>query len=71
MRQTRNWIKLWMLAVVLSMTLIACAPIQITGITDNSCRAFEPISFDGEEDTPDTIKEIREHNAAWRAICGE
>ena len=34
-----------------------------------ACKAFLPISFSAERDTAETILEIREHNAAYGAIC--
>lgn len=35
---------------------------------DTSCSAFEPIRY-SRTDTPETVKEIRAHNAAWDALC--
>lgn len=32
------------------------------------CDSFRPITFSGKHDTPDTVKEVREHNAALGAF---
>ena len=56
------------LAVLLCMTLTACAGTGGTG-TDAACLAFAPITFSASNDTPETIRQVREHNAAWDALC--
>jgi hypothetical protein len=33
-----------------------------------ACAAFKPIYWSGK-DTPATAAEVKEHNAAWKAIC--
>jgi ribosomal protein S10 len=33
------------------------------------CDSFKPIPFSGKGDTQQTIKDIREHNAAWESYC--
>lgn len=67
-----------------SMMLTACVTTRTTVVTDTSCQAFKKISFYcpnptedgegkiiscGEGDTPETITEIREHNAAYDSMC--
>jgi len=52
---------------MLSTTLTACETTQ-TGVIDTSCTAFVQIKF-SSRDTPETVREIREHNAAWAALC--
>ena len=50
--------------------LIACATTETTGaVPDSSCLAFNQITFDDSEDSEITIQQIREHNAAYLAIC--
>lgn len=49
------------------MTLPTCAPTLTTATT--ACRAFCPISYSASKDTPQTVQEVRSHNAAWGAIC--
>lgn len=60
-----------LLAALSVMTLTACATIPTTGTQAPNfwCLSDEPISFSGLHDTPETIKAIRRHNAAWRAVC--
>lgn len=33
-----------------------------------ACRAFRPITW-SPRDTDATLAQVREHNAAWRALC--
>ncbi len=33
-----------------------------------ACEAFRPITW-SRSDTPETVAEVKEHNAAWRALC--
>jgi hypothetical protein len=35
-----------------------------------ACASFKPIYWSGK-DTPATAAEVKEHNAAWKAICGK
>lgn len=37
-------------------------------VTDTACKAYVPIRY-SRKDTPDTIRQAREHNAAWDALC--
>jgi hypothetical protein len=34
-----------------------------------ACSAFEPIRW-SKRDTDETIRQAKEHNAAWAAVCG-
>lgn len=38
--------------------------------TDTSCTAFQPITFSAKQDSQETIRQVRGHNAAWDKICG-
>ncbi len=63
-----------MLVAASVMMLAACAPTQTIEPTirsDISCVAFEPITFDHRTDSKETVAQIREFNAAWRAICDD
>lgn len=58
------------------MTLGACATLtSIFGPTEEidvnavACGGFHPITW-SRADTDDTIRQVREHNAAWEALCG-
>jgi hypothetical protein len=37
-------------------------------VTDTACKAYAPIRY-SRKDTPETIAQAREHNAAWDALC--
>lgn len=51
------------------MTLAACQTTPTAG-TDVSCRAFGPITWSARDTAP-TVRQIRGHNAAWDAVCGD
>lgn len=36
---------------------------------DTSCTAFGPITYSAGADTKETILQVRQHNAAWTALC--
>lgn len=57
------------LPVVLLM-LTGCRTTTPTAVTDTSCLAFEPITYSAA-DTPLTYRQIRQHNAAFRSLCGK
>jgi hypothetical protein len=38
------------------------------GAVDTACRAYVPIRY-SRHDTAETIRQAREHNAAWDALC--
>lgn len=61
------------LLVVLSLTILtACAATLATGTETAdrvACQAFEPITYSASQDSEETQIAIREHNAAWDAVC--
>jgi len=60
------------LVSLLSMTLTACETTQIIGTRGPNnplCIAMKPVTFSAMNDTPETIMQIRENNAAWDAVC--
>ena len=64
--------KLLLPVVALSVLMIAtsCAPTPIPVVSHNVwCDVDKPLTFDADNDTLETIQQIREHNAAWRAAC--
>lgn len=69
--------KLTALLMLLGMPLTGCAtilkrsqPIPITaGVTAVPCRDLRQLSFDGELDTQETIRDLRKQNAVIGAIC--
>ncbi len=51
-----------------ALLLAGCATTTPTAVTDTSCLALEPITY-SIKDTPETIAQIRAHNAAWDTLC--
>lgn len=51
----------------LMMALTACQTTDIAA-TDLSCDVFGPISW-SKNDSIQTSKQVREHNAAWVSLC--
>lgn len=47
--------------------LTACRTMDIAA-TDLSCDVFSPINW-SKQDSIQTAKQIREHNAAWVSLC--
>lgn len=62
-------------ALLLSVSLTACATTTgSSGPTEpppkpTACAVFKPIYWSGK-DSDETLKQVREHNAAWKALCG-
>ena len=49
--------------------LPGCATTTASVGTDAvACSAFEPIRW-SKKDTEETIRQVKEHNAAWAAMC--
>lgn len=48
-----------------SLALAACA----APVADTACAAFQPITYSAAKDTAETVTQVRQHNAAWTAIC--
>jgi hypothetical protein len=61
-----------MRAVLLPIPLLilaSCATTTASVGTDAvACSAFEPIRW-SKKDTAETIRQVKEHNAAWSAVC--
>jgi hypothetical protein len=57
------------LPLMLLPILAGCATTMASVGTDAvACSAFEPIRW-SERDTEETIRQVKGHNAAWKAIC--
>lgn len=50
--------------VIVSLALGGC-----WRTVDTACSAFRPITYDARGDTVETRQQVREHNAAWVALC--
>ena len=58
-------------ALLLTPLLILPGCVTTTGSAGSdavACGAFESIRW-SKYDTDDTIKQVKEHNAAWKAVC--
>lgn len=67
----RSTTRIW-LALPLLLTTQACAYLTPTPAHDTvavSCSAFAIIHEDPKTDSLETIKQIRQHNAAWHKLC--
>lgn len=51
--------------VCIALVLAGCTPT----VVDTACQSFGPITFSAKSDTPETVRQVRSHNAAWQAIC--
>lgn len=60
------------LIAALVVGLSACVtPISIPETeTRVACESFRIITFSRQSDTEETITQVREHNAAYEALCG-
>jgi len=57
------------LLLTLLPILTGCATTTASVGTDAvACSAFEPIRW-SERDTEETIRQVKEHSAVWKAIC--
>ncbi len=53
-------------ALVFCAALAACTP---EPRPDSACKVLRPISFSARDDTAQTVREIREQNAALYSLC--
>lgn len=71
-----------MTGVLLRLTLLGLMPMILTGclsmqtrstgiVVDTTCEAMRPITYSASRDTPETVREVRQHNAAYQALCGQ
>ncbi len=56
------------LTVLGTGTALLCAEPAEKAVVDTACTAFEPVRY-SRNDTEETKREIRAHNAAWDALC--
>lgn len=57
------------LLLVWTILGMGCSATPITATDRVACEAFKPISFSASQDSELTIRQVREFNAAWRAVC--
>ena len=80
MPRSRMRKRLAMLLLLAMPTLTACETLTtVSGGTELppeidpakvACAVFKPITW-SSRDTPETVREVKSHNAAWKAICGQ
>jgi hypothetical protein len=58
-------------AVLAVLGLSGCLTINGTEtiVIDSACEVFGPISYSASQDTPETVIQIRRHNARYLALC--
>lgn len=54
------------IAALSALLLAGCTP---AAPTDAACLVLRPISYSASRDTAETVREVREHNAALLALC--
>jgi hypothetical protein len=57
-----------MLTLAIPLGSCATTTASVAPTDKVACSAFRPIYWSGK-DTPATAAEVKEHNAAWKAIC--
>lgn len=67
---SRRLARLAALPLLAILILTGCATTTATGGRTDAvaCSAFEPIRW-SRRDTDPTIQAVKEHNAAWTAVC--
>lgn len=54
----------------LVLLLVGCgAQPVVDGSGRVACQAFRPITYSASKDTPETVEQIRGHNAAYKSLC--
>lgn len=69
--KSKSPLKPVLLFSVLMMTSVLLASCQTTasvGTKSVACEAFQPIYW-SKDDTLETAKQVRAHNAAWKSLC--
>jgi hypothetical protein len=69
LRMSNALMKLGLLLIVLSAILGGCASQTKTIVTDSFCVLDHPTGYSSKGDTDQTIREIKIHNARYRAVC--
>jgi hypothetical protein len=54
-------------ALLLALSLSGCLTTNTIVIDD--CDVFSAISYSASHDTPETVSQIRRHNASYLAVC--
>lgn len=54
--------------LLLSLTVAGCSMTTVSNGSNLTCTSFTPITW-STKDTPQTIKQVKQHNAGWKAVC--
>jgi hypothetical protein len=57
------------LLLLCGMMMTACATTATIATDRVACAAFSVITFSARDDSAETVRQVREHNARWRTIC--
>jgi type IV pilus biogenesis protein CpaD/CtpE len=68
LRMSNALMKLGLLLIVLSAILGGCATRTPMSVPDSFCQIDHPVTW-SKADTDQTIREIKIHNARYRAVC--
>jgi len=51
--------------------LVGIEPVPVEPLPPKAdfCTLYEPVSYDSELDTPETVAQIEPNNARWLAVC--
>lgn len=55
----------------ITLPMQSCSTLETVTPSDALCISDKPITFSAMKDTPETVKQVREHNAAWDAVCSK
>ena len=66
MSKRRN--KLWLLPMLIALSGCVHGSTAPAVVSDY-CRIAEPISYDTERDSAETVAEIEKHNSKWVCVC--
>lgn len=58
--------------MIRSTVIAASLILLLTGCSrtvDTACTAFAPITYSATTDSPETVTQVRQFNAAWVALC--
>lgn len=56
--------------ILVSIVLTSCQTTASAVTSPAMCTVFKPIYW-SKDDTLDTAKQVREHNAVWKSVCGQ
>lgn len=70
MRLMQMSLRLMLPLMLLSLLpLSGCAHVSTDPVASEFCKIAEPISYDSDHDTAETIAQVETHNLRWIAVC--